>query len=373
MDICVDGWIYQYQRHMGISRIFDAVLPLICDLDDSVAVTLLVPSHSKRLPPRHAHIRYIYFFSLDRLFRPRQLWGSLALRARTYSLKTALQGENKGIWHSTYYTNPESWNGPVVVTVHDMIHEIFPNLFPGTPNDRFILQKRDCVLNADKIICVSSATQRDLQQYWRIPSDRTCVIPLAHDPVFRAIDDTNELLGVRKNRPFLLYVGRRTLYKNFIMLLNVYSRWSLRKEVDLVVIGDQWSKHELEMLATLKIEGQVNLMQAVDDQLLCTLYNQSLAFVYPSLYEGFGIPLLEAMACGCPVVASEIPSSMEVAGDVPVYFEVQANDSLEAALDRVVTEGRNSARTERGLERARTYSWEKTAVRTLEVYREIFR
>jgi alpha-1,3-rhamnosyl/mannosyltransferase len=102
------------------------------------------------------------------------------------------------------------------------------------------------------------------------------------------------------------------------------------------------------------------------------LYNQAAAFVHPSLYEGFGIPLLEAMACGCPVVASRIPTTREVAGDCPIYFDPMQPDELITALDVALAEGRNSERVRRGLEWVKQYSWDRTARETLQVYRALF-
>ena len=113
------------------------------------------------------------------------------------------------------------------------------------------------------------------------------------------------------------------------------------------------------------------MLQHIDDADLCRLYNQAAAFVYPSLYEGFGIPLLEAMACGCPIIASQIPSTAEVAADCPIYFAATDEGSLLEAMDIAVTEGRNSARVHYGLERARRYSWDMTARKILETYQSL--
>ena len=105
--------------------------------------------------------------------------------------------------------------------------------------------------------------------------------------------------------------------------------------------------------------------------MLCRLYNQAVAFVYPSLYEGFGIPLLEAMTCGCPIVASRIPSTVEVAGDCPIYFDPAEEDDLVNALDIALSEGRNSERVQAGFEKVKSYSWDKTTAQTLQVYRAV--
>ncbi|MCP4110676.1 MAG: glycosyltransferase family 4 protein, partial [Desulfobacteraceae bacterium] len=168
--------------------------------------------------------------------------------------------------------------------------------------------------------------------------------------------------------PFLLYVGDRNHYKNADRLLQAYSVWKHRKKVALVVVGGQWKADEERRLTDLGIQDYVRLFTGINDEELCKLYNQAIAFVYPSLYEGFGIPLLEAMACGCPIVASRIPSTVEVAGDCPIYFEPAEIDDLLNAFDIALSEGRESARVKAGLEKVTSYSWDKTAAQTLEVY-----
>ena len=115
----------------------------------------------------------------------------------------------------------------------------------------------------------------------------------------------------------------------------------------------------------------MHLLTGIADEELAWLYNQAVALVHPSLYEGFGIPLLEAMACGCPVVASRIPSTVEVAGDIPLYFEPAEPESLPAALDAICSEDGDSKRVKLGLEHVKQYSWDRTARETLEVYRAL--
>jgi glycosyltransferase involved in cell wall biosynthesis len=124
----------------------------------------------------------------------------------------------------------------------------------------------------------------------------------------------------------------------------------------------------VRQIKELEIQGRILLFTGITDEQLAQLYNQALALVYPSLYEGFGLPLLEAMACGCPIVASRIPSTIEVAGDCPAYFELGNRTSLIAALDIVYLEGADSSRITMGLERAAQFSWDKTAKETLALY-----
>lgn len=266
---------------------------------------------------------------------------------------------------------PKMWSGAIVVTVLDMIYELFPSLFNRIGDERFKKQKRRCVLSADAVICISETTRRDLLRFHGIDSDKVWVVPLGYSNTFKRLQSLAGRTEFPVSGSFLLYVGDRAHYKNFNLLIKAYSLWQHRREVNLVVVGSEWSPDEIKSLKGLGIYDRVHLLDKMDDEALCYLYNTAVAFVYPSLYEGFGIPLLEAMACGCPVVASRIPSTIEVAGDSPVYFDPREIEDLVLALDKVMLEGRDSQRSLAGLERAKGFSWERTAEQTLEVYRRL--
>jgi glycosyltransferase involved in cell wall biosynthesis len=284
----------------------------------------------------------------------------------------ALGSAQGRIWHSTYYTALRKWQGPVIVTVFDMIHERFPHLFSGSSNEQLRRQKRRCILRADVILCISQTTQKDVQQFFGIDADRTRVVPLASSEPFRILDKADGGSKLPTKKPFLLYVGTgRDNHKNFRVLVQAYRRWPGKDNFDLVVVGKPWSEDEMQHFADIGIMDRVHLLTHVNDEELCRLYNRACAFVYPSLFEGFGIPVLEAMACGCPVIASRIPTTLEVAGDCPVYFDPATPDSLVAAFDKVLSEGRNADRVRVGVERVKRYSWEETARQILEVYREL--
>lgn len=255
-----------------------------------------------------------------------------------------------------------------VVTVYDMIHERFADLFTGPKHDQFRERKRRCVMEADVVICISEATCQDVQNFYGFDSNRIQVIPLGYNDSFRALGKGDFVYNLFTTKPFLLYVGSRAYYKNFKHLLSAYSRWGGQKEVDLVVVGQNWSEDEKKWLVKHGIQDQVHLLVDIDDETLCILYNQATAFIYPSLYEGFGIPLLEAMACGCPVVASHIPSTVEIAGNFPIYFKPHQVESLLAALDIALSEGRDTKRVRMGFKIAGKYSWDETAKQTLHVY-----
>lgn len=372
MQIVVDAIIYKYRAHSGIARLYSEILPRMCDIDDSLQIALLVTGLHRQTLPMHPQIHRYSLFPVDKLLRPARLWWPILPQTRELAQLSWAGNSNGKIWHSTYYTMLERWQGPRVVTVADMIHERFAHLFRGRMNDQFRAQKRKCILAADAIVCISEATRSDLLDSYGIRADKTRVIQLAYSPVFGLMGDLDAALKPQTDKPFLLYVGDRIHYKNFAGFLRSYSTWHGLNEVDIVAVGTRWSKEEERYLGKLGVHDRVHLLSGIDDQHLCALYNQAAAFVYPSLYEGFGIPLLEAMACGCPIIASRIPSTIEVARECPIYFEPTDDESLHVAFNAALTEGRNSDRARLGLEQVKRYSWDKTARQMLEVYHALF-
>jgi glycosyltransferase involved in cell wall biosynthesis len=223
-------------------------------------------------------------------------------------------------------------------------------------------QKAAAIRSADAIICVSASTRRALLDHY--PEVRVPIYVVQHgcDPHFRPLINL-----APPPRPFILYVGQRWAYKNFALLLAAYQGWAKNQAVDLVVVGENWSKAEKKAIGPTPIR----LLTQVDDDQLCQLYHQASALVYPSLAEGFGLPVVEALACACPVVASRIPPIQEIAADCPLYFNPHDPADLIAALDQALAEGKNTPRTQAGIDLARAYTWEKSAQATWEIFQKI--
>lgn len=368
MQVVVDSIIFELNPRGGVARLFAEILPRMCQMDDATEIHLLTNQRHGYGLGLHPHLQMIPLNPpLDRLIRPRYIFQPITTWMTNRIKQRATRELRRMIWHPTYYTLLPDWRGPVVITVHDMLYEMFPQTFRRLDDRFFRQQKQRCVQQADAVICISETTAQHLQSYINVPRDKIVVIPLAYSTAFRVLKETSAPV----HRPYLLYIGGRRAYKNFDRLLESYRRWRYKEEVALVVVGNPWSPQEKQQISTYDLEGYILRMNPVDDTQLAHLYNQALAFVYPSLYEGFGIPLLEAAACGCPVIASDIPSSREVLGDVPIYFDPQDTDSLIDAMDVAVAEARTSSRTERGLLRAQQYSWDRCARQTLEVYRAL--
>src|SRR5690606_21619439 len=172
-------------------------------------------------------------------------------------------------------------------------------------------QKQVAVMAAKMVICVSEATRQAALDYYRIAPDKLRVVHHGYSPIFRP---THE-----KRQTFLLYVGSRAAHKNFMGFLSAYR--ALPHRMPLVVVGQPWNRAEKRAIQGLAVQ----LVTDANDTTLCQLYNQAYALVYPSIDEGFGIPLLEALACGCAVIASRIPSTVEVVGDCPFYMDAETS------------------------------------------------
>jgi glycosyltransferase involved in cell wall biosynthesis len=301
-------------------------------------------------------------FPVDRFLRPKRIFWQLQdyLRARLQIDSTHF-GKN-AVWHATYFRLPNWWEGPKVTSVYDLIYEKYPQFFNRGYDNILRERKKRSVLAADKVICISESVRADAIEIYGLPQERVIAIPLACGDHFRKMSREEIAPYFHIDQPFILYVGTRHPYKNFRTLLSAYAAWPRRSEIKLVVVGNPWSREELKEIATAGSQSDISCRSSISDEELCALYNQALAFVYPSLSEGFGIPLLEAMACECPIVASRIPTSLEIARDVPYYFDPLNKDELAGDENRLIAL-RFAAR-----QRAALFSWERAAQQTLDLY-----
>ena len=275
------------------------------------------------------------------------------------------------VLHETYFQSRpgSSPDIPRVVTVYDMIHEHFPGQFWTW--DRTSAHKRRSVSRAEHVICISESTRRDLIDMFDVSPDKTSVVHLAYERF--AETQAGHSRGTGMPEPFILYVGHRGGYKNFDRLLAAYAASSqVSGAVQLVCFGGgALSSAERARICELGLEGRVHCLSG-DDSRLGEAYSLAEALVYPSLYEGFGLPPLEAMAHDCPVVCSDTSSLPEVVGDAGEYFAPMDIDSIRAALERVVgsAERRNELVVS-GRRRLEHFSWQKCAQETLAVYERV--
>ncbi|MBN2396107.1 MAG: glycosyltransferase family 4 protein [Candidatus Atribacteria bacterium] len=371
VDLIIDGYIYQYNSFGGNLRIYNEILPRMCEIDKELSVTIATTGSCSSTLPHGNRISHKKILPIERYLKPSQILWPMKPIIRSLLMQIQI-GRGKGkIWHSTYYTLPLVWNGHIAVTVLDLIYHLFPEYY-NKPGDQMVRdQIRKSLLAADVIFSISRTTAQDLVRIFKVPNEKIIITPLASSKKFCILpSDFLEQCSV-PFKPYLLYVGRRSHYKNFMGLLRSYRLWNNRYNVNLVVVGPLWTEIEKRFIEDNNLKHKVHLLTNINDRCLNVLYNQADAFIYPSIYEGFGIPLLEAMSTGCPIIASCIPSTIEVAGDCPIYFDVGEPDSLICAFEKMVLEGRQSEHVRKGLEKVQLYSWEKTASLILDGYRSL--
>ena len=281
------------------------------------------------------------------------------------------------LFHSQYICPPVSAI-PEVVTIHDVLFETHPDLFVGAFSRASIGLIRHSARRARCVLTVSEFSRRAILEQYGLPEEKVVAIPNAVDHGrFRVLDEDETLARVKTRyalqRPFILDVGRIEPRKNLVRLIRAFRRVREKVEpsLELILIGRKDFQFEAIDEEMRKSEDAgVRILSSVPDEDLPVFYNLAELFAFPSLVEGFGIPILESMACGTPVVSSRRGALLEVGGDAVAWVEPEDEDSIASTLENVLTDTDKAARLRKqGLERAKEFSWEDTAQRTLEVYR----
>ncbi len=289
--------------------------------------------------------------------------------------------------HAPSLTAPLRLACPLVVTIHDMIW-LFPEKFSKGKSwsaQRKLMEwyyrlvPQFAARRASLILTVSQAAKESIIQYLRLTADQVFVTHEAASHIFRRIDSTQQIETIRRkyelNAEFILAIGSADPRKNIATLVQAYALLpaSLREWYKLVIV---WTHHFLatelaEQVEKLGLTDQVQFLRQVSNEDLVLLYNAASLFVFPSLYEGFGLPLLEAMACGAPVVAANNSSIPEIVGEAALLVEAKDAQAMANVMVRVLAdEVVHTSLTQKGLERAASFSWEKCARQTLAGYKQ---
>ncbi len=282
-------------------------------------------------------------------------------------MKTSPAEGEGSIYHPTYYNFSGLPKATTVFTVYDFAHERFPSLFAG---DKTPVLKRKAFERADALICISESTKKDLLELYRVDSEcRIRVIHLGYSDLTVLPEIPIQL----PEKPYFLFVGPRHTYKNFECIVKAFAlRPELKKDFCLVCFGGApFSSKESNLLAGFGLADHV-IRFSGGDEILGALYKHAAALVYPSLYEGFGMPIPEAMNCGCPVIAGNTGSIPEVAGDAALLFDPRSPEALAEALIAVAHDEQLKMKLIlEGRRRCRCFSWDRCAGETLSLYRAL--
>lgn len=309
-------------------------------------------------------------------FRRRSLWTPSHHRLEQWTLPLEIGMTGLDLLHSPDFIPPFHRNYSSVITIHDLAFLLYPH-FVTRESARYYGQIDRAVQSADHIIAVSESTKWDTIHLLGVPEDKITVIYEAANPVFRPIDDQEKLNQIRAKYgiwgDFILFVSTIEPRKNLPNLLRAFQQFlgGYDDGLKLVVVGRHgWLFEEVSaILEELDLEEVIFTGKASAKDLLF-LYNAGQGLVYPSLYEGFGLPPLEAMACGTPVVTSNVSSLPEVVGDAALMVDPEDISGLAKAIGRVLTdEALRKDLIERGFKQAKLFSWERTAKETLALYR----
>jgi glycosyltransferase involved in cell wall biosynthesis len=361
MRILYDGYIYDWQQFGGVNRYFNEIIRRLPPGDEPFISTLLGRRDFWPVNPRLRVLRSRPFARAPALAPLGAAW----LRGRIRLVRPQLL-------HPTYYLgiSPGLLESPLplVATVHDMIHELFPAELD--PRGELVAAKRRLVERADLILCNSEHTRCDFLAAFPALEARVRVTPLAASLV---PDPAAEAATPAFDHPCFLYVGGRETYKNFSTLLAAWKQFSPRHpDHRLRVVGSPWVPAESAAIAAAGLAGSILHEGKATDSRLSVLYRRSLALVYPSRYEGFGLPVLEAMRCGTAVICSRSSSLPEVGGNAPLYFDPASAEELCQRMEQIAeSPSLRALCVERGHARAPLFTWDHTAALTRAAYAEL--
>lgn len=363
MKVLYDHQIFSAQVYGGISRYFVELMKNFKDnnfMESDLSILFTNNHYLLNAKPR----RHFMFFQKYNFKGKARL---LNILNKFYS-QQYLKHNKFDIFHPTYYDPyfiKYIGNKPFILTVYDMIHEKFPECF--SKNDNTSKRKKYLANKASKIIAISNSTKRDLIDIFNIPEEKIKVIYLGYSGN-QLKNQGCKIIGLPQK--FILFVGNRQGYKNFELFIKSIAP-ILRKEDEINVVcvgGCKFTRKEIGLFESLNVNNQINQFN-VTDVLLSQIYKKALFFVFPSLYEGFGLPILEAFSNGCPVLCGDTSSLPEVASDAAIYFNPYSMNSIRDAINIALNNPKliNDLKT-KSIKRLEKFNWKKTAKQTREVY-----
>lgn len=365
MKILYDFQIFSLQDFGGISRYFVELIRGLEEQEDMRAEMAIRFSNNSYLQKSRLITCKPFFPNVKRY------WKYIVMEHINKLLCTPdLDRKDYDIFHPTYYDTyflSHIAKRPFVLTVYDMIHEHFEEV--RSVEKKTAEQKRLLVRKANKVIAISENTKQDLIRYLGADDKKVEVVYLGNSLIPEPMSKADLPIPEK----YILYVGVRTFYKNFKPFLTSISP-TLRKDENLYLLcagGGDFKNDELSLFKNVGVNGKV-IFRSIDDDILGSLYRNARVFAFPSLYEGFGIPVLEAFGCGCPAVLSNTSSLPEIGSDAALYFDPNDETSIRNAVEAVLyNEDVRKKLIAKGSERVKEFSWGKTARETRKIYESV--
>ncbi len=356
MKILFNNSIFFFQKNGGISRYFCSLGNEIIKLNQNLKIVAPINKNSllKNIPEKNKYSFYI----------------------KRYPMLSAIESINNhltnfyskkyepDIFHETYYSSYKFKNNKFkkVITIYDLIHEKFPNYF---------LNNKKYINSYDHYICISENTKNDFMNYYKIPEEKISVIYLAgshYRQMNKNIQLTEKNNQFSKKKNYFLFVGSRDKYKNFKLIVDCFKKKKDLQNYKIVCFGGgKFSKSEMDEYKDLNIEHISG-----NDETLINLYKNATSLILPSEYEGFGIPLLEAMELGCPVISSSTEALKEIGSEAALYFNPYSVEELYINLKYIIDNPKiKDELILKGLKRSNEFSWKKCAEQTLDLYKSL--
>lgn len=363
MKILYDPKVFYIQKYGGVSKYFVNLSKEISKYHDA---RIISPIYLNHYIDENNSSRNIKFLKLKKHYKNTRFLFNMINQKFFKHYSNYFKPD---LIHLTYYENLLYFKkkSKIVLTIFDLIHEKFMDKYDFRYKK---LSKKNYLENADKIICISSSCKKDLQEIYEVEEDKIDVIHLGVDTNAEYKPVNDDFL----KRPYILYVGSRDNYKNFDNFIKAYSlSEKLFKNFNIVCFGgEDFSKKEIELFQNCKINFSKIKRFIGNDMQLNYIYKNAKAYVCPSLYEGFGLTLLEAMAMNCPIISSNAGSLPEVGGDIINYFDPYNIEEISFKIEDLIFSDQEIIKQRSHFpNHLKEFSWKKTADKTLKIYEKI--
>ena len=364
MKIAYDYQVFSQQVYGGISRYICELAKELYFYKNNKKSFIVSPFYINNYLDEYS--QFINFKGTKLPYIPKTT--KLIKLLNIFFAKNQIKHIRPDILHETYYSAKPIINGnhKYVLTVHDMIHELFPQYF--SKFDRTTILKKKAVERADHIICISKNTREDLIRIFNVQREKTSVI--YHG--FNLNITNNDTCPLKKD--FILFVGARYGYKNFKNFLLAFSKSTKLKDKFKIIAfgGGAFTRNERKFIKEIGLSMEIVRQESGNDDKLKNYYKYASLMVYPSFYEGFGMPPLEAMSFNCPVACSNKSSIPEIVSDAALMFDPYSVNSIKQSIEIILeNETLRNKLIEKGKKRINNFSWESCAKKTYELYEQL--